>query len=131
VNPINRMEKVQERISSPILAGLVAAVLVMLAGVLVFSLILAGTGVTEDSVPAFVMIIHGLALLCGGYTAGRKKGTKGWSIGGLLGIIYWLMILLIGYLSIDAAIGQDTLITAAICLASGALGGIVGVNRAK
>ena len=131
MNPLNRLEKVQERVSSPILSGLITAMIVMLAGVLVFSLILAGTGVSEDSVPIFVYIIHGLALLCGGYAAGRRKGAKGWSVGGILGIIYWLLVLLIGYLSIDAAIGQDSLITAGICLLSGMIGGIVGVNRAR
>jgi len=131
INPMNRMGNMQERISSPLLSGLLTAVIVMLAGVLVVSLILAGTGMTEQSLPLFVYFIHGAALLAGGYAVGRRKGVKGWYHGGMLGVIYWLLVVLIGFLSMNAGIGQTSLMTAVVCFAAGAVGGIVGVNRAN
>ena len=128
MNPLNRMEKVQNGIASPIVSGLVVSVLVMLAGVLVVSLVLAWSVMPEDSLPMSVTIIHGIALLAGGLTTGRKKGMKGWYYGSLLGIIYWVMIVLIGFLSMNAPFDRDMLIAGAACFVTGAVGGIIGVN---
>lgn len=128
MNPMKQVGKMQVRISSPILSGLIFSLVIMLVGVLVVSLLLTLTGIGEESLPMFVYIIHGAALLIGGFITGRKRGTKGWYYGGLLGILYWLLIMLVGFLSMNAAFGMDVLITAGVCFVTGAIGGILGVN---
>lgn len=131
MNPMKQAGKMQVRISSPILSGLIFSLAVMLVGVLVVSLLLTVTGLGEDALPMFVYIIHGAALLIGGFVTGRKRGTKGWYHGGMLGILYWLLIMIVGFLSINATFGMDVLMTAGICFVTGAIGGILGVNTSK
>ncbi len=131
MNPMKQMGKVQVRISSPILSGLLISLFVMLAGILIVSLILASTGLQEDALPLSVYMIHGMALLVGGVATGRKKGMKGWYYGGMLGLLYWALVMLIGFLSMDASFSMDVFITAGVCFIMGAIGGIIGVNTAK
>lgn len=125
---MNKMISVQKRILSPIVAGLITALILMLIGVLFVSVLLMSDQLGESSLTTAVYLIHGASLLAGGWVAGRRKGKRGWYHGGLLGIVYWLLILIIGFLSMNATIHLDTLITAAICLITGTIGGMFGVN---
>lgn len=128
---MNKVTKIHERVSSPILYGLIIALLIMLLGVLTVSLLLLGNQLDESSLSMAVYFIHGASLLAGGIMTGRGKGRRGWYYGGLLGLIYWLLIILIGFLSMNTSIHLNTLITAGLCLLTGAIGGMIGVNISR
>lgn len=119
------------RMSSPLLSGIVFSFVSLALFALIASFLLAGTNMGEHTLEWSVYVMHGLALIIGGFVTGKKKGVKGWYYGGLLGIIYYVIILLIGFLGFDAALGIPALILLAVAFASGALGGIVGVNARK
>ena len=116
---------------SPVFAGLIYAMLVAGTSTIILSLLLAATGLKEQSMPTYVYLIHGLAVFVGGFIAARRSGEKGLYRGGLLGIIYCLIVVLISYLGFDVRMSLQTLIFVCICFLTGALGGILGINVRK
>lgn len=117
------------RITSPLLSGLISAAIVLLVGLLVLSILLTWTNMKEQSLTAWVYIIHALASAFGGLSSGKRADKKGWYHGGLAGVIYSVIILLAGFLGFDAGLDAATLAVLSLCFASGALGGMIGVNR--
>jgi len=117
--------------SSPIITGIITTLCLVLAGSLVTSLFLQFSSISENSMPYFTYTVNGISLLVGGYLAGKKGGQKGWYFGGLTGVTYFLVIVLIGFLAFDVAPMLNSLIYLAFSFVVGAIGGIVGVNMAK
>ncbi|CDN42433.1 MULTISPECIES: TIGR04086 family membrane protein [Paenibacillus] len=129
MNPIKNVQKV--RIGSPMLGGLAYSGLWLALGALLLSLMLYAGNLSEDSLPAWALGIHGTASLCGGFTSGKRSGAKGWYHGGLLGLVYGLLVLVIGFLAADAGMSSKTGILFLIVALAGAFGGMIGVNLRK
>jgi putative membrane protein (TIGR04086 family) len=115
----------------PLLAGSGYALLTLCATAVTASLLLAFTGFQEESLDRWMYILHALSALFGGFSASRRSGSKGWYFGGLTGILYAFIVLLTGFLALDASFGSHTAIVAAVAAGSGAAGGVVGVNFSK
>jgi putative membrane protein (TIGR04086 family) len=121
----------QVRIGSPMLSGLIYAFISMAVCALAASLILTAGEQGEEVLPVYAYIIHGISTLIGSFASGRKAGTKGWYHGGLLGLLYSVIVLIIGFLSFDKGVDWSILQFAAGAFVAGALGGIFGVNTRK
>ncbi|GIP31396.1 TIGR04086 family membrane protein [Paenibacillus sp. J2TS4] len=119
------------RIHSPILAGLLYAFIIMSIAAVLTSLILMLTDQKEDALPAYAYIIHTVSLCLGGWIAGKRAELKGWYYGGILGLIYSIIIILIGFLGFDKGFDLNTILFSAASFFIGALGGIIGVNTNK
>lgn len=63
--------------------------------------------------------------------SGKRAETRGWYHGGLVGIVYFILIFLVGFLAFDAGLNLQSLQLLGILFASGALGGVLGVNTKK
>lgn len=116
------------RIASPLLSGVVWAVIWLAAGTLLLSLLLYGTAISEQDVVPWVFGIHGFASMCGGFVAARRSGRRGWSIGMATGLFYAVVVMLTSFLAND--VGWTARIPMLIGLAAifGAIGGMFGVN---
>jgi len=126
---LNSMAKIsQTRISSPFLSGLVYSFLWLGAGAIVLSLLLAFMGMKEESVSGSVYPVHALAVLMGGMVSGRRAGSRGWYHGGMMGLVYGLIVALIGFLGFDAETGLALLWIIFVSFGAGAVGGMIGVN---
>ncbi|MDI3299105.1 MAG: TIGR04086 family membrane protein [Bacillota bacterium] len=68
-----------------------------------------------------------LAPLAGGMAAGRSAEQMGWLHGGLAGLGYVLLLLLVDWAAGGAGMGGTLLRDAGLGLALGALGGMLGV----
>ncbi len=130
---MSAMEKVRQvRMGSPIWSGLIYAFGSLLIFTLITSLILLFTSASEASLTFYVYIIHGLALVVGGFIGGKRAGMKGWYYGGLVGVIYNIVILLIGFLAFDAPmLTLHSLMILTGSFVSASIGGILGVNANK
>lgn len=119
------------RISSPILSGLFYAFVWMMSGALLLSLLLWLTQMQEQDLSLYTYFVHAFAIIIGGFVAGKRSLTKGWYQGGLTGVLYGLIVLLIGFLALEASIGLTDilLLGAAFLLSAG--GGIFGINTNK
>ncbi|MFF2480523.1 TIGR04086 family membrane protein [Paenibacillus sp. NPDC058071] len=118
-------------IGSPVLAGILFAILWLAAGALLLSLLLHLGNMRENNLPAYSMGVHGLSALAGGIVSGKRSGRKGWYFGGLLGFVYSLIILIIGFLAADAGLSLRSLTLLTVALFAGAVGGMIGVNLKK
>lgn len=128
---MNIKQASQVRIGSPMLTGLLYAFFAMAASALVASVIVTASDQGEAVLPIYAYIIHGISILIGSFASGRKSGSKGWYHGGLLGLVYSIIVLIIGFLSFDKGMDLSVLQFAAAAFAAGVLGGIFGVNTRK
>jgi putative membrane protein (TIGR04086 family) len=129
MNPMNKVGQV--RISSPLMSGFVYAFIWMIAAALIVSLLLKFSGLKEQSLTTYVYVIHALSIFMGSYVTGKRAGVKGWYHGGMLGVVYSVVVAIISFLGFDVSITLHTLILIAISFAIGAFGGIIGVNMRK
>ena len=61
----------------------------------------------------------------------KEPVSRGWYHGGMVGVFYFILIFLVGFLAFDAGLNLQSLQLLGILFASGALGGILGVNTQK
>ena len=57
---------------SPLFAGLVYAMIVAVTATIIISLLLAMTGLREQSLPLYVYMIHGIAVFTGGFICAKR-----------------------------------------------------------
>lgn len=130
--PVNPMKTVsQVRITSPLFSGLVYSFTMMTIGTILTSLFLLLTSTQESSLHTLTTIIHAVSLFIGGWVSGKRAGSRGWYHGGMVGVFYFLLIFLVGFLAFDAGLNLQSLQLLGILFAAGALGGILGVNTQK
>ncbi|TBL81601.1 TIGR04086 family membrane protein [Paenibacillus thalictri] len=127
--PMNKMKQV--RPSSPVLSGLLYSLVTMTILTLLTSLILFSTNMKESSLIGYAYGIHAISLFLGGVIAGKRSESSGWYHGGLLGLLYSVIIFIVAFLAYDAGFSKMTLYLLGLTFASGALGGMIGVNMRK
>ncbi|MFD2369837.1 TIGR04086 family membrane protein [Brevibacillus sp. GCM10020057] len=114
--------------STSVLTGLLYTLGLVLTGALLATFLLSFTDLRESSLPYFTYVINVIGLLTGGYVTGRRCGGKGWYYGGLTGITYFILVLLIGFLGFDAPMQWGMLLFLLGAFVLAGLGGILGVN---
>jgi putative membrane protein (TIGR04086 family) len=129
MNPIPKIG--QTRISNPFLSGLVYSFIWLGAATVALSLMLAFAGFQETSLVTYAYPVHALAVGIGGFVTGKRAGNKGWSNGGIMGIIYGVLIAMISFLGFDTDFDMTMLWVLTVSAAAGAFGGILGVNAKK
>ncbi|MFO7263004.1 MAG: hypothetical protein A6D91_02070 [Bacillaceae bacterium G1] len=116
---------------TPMLWGIVYTIAIVLAGSLIIALLLEWTTFSESQVPLIMYVINGIALLFGGFIAGRRSSTRGWLSGALSGLGYGLLMLLIGFLAFDMPLQAPAVAFLAIAALLSAFGGMLGINTAR
>jgi putative membrane protein (TIGR04086 family) len=114
--------------STSVITGLLYTLGMVLVCALITALLLSFTNLRESSLPYFTYGINVASLLLGGFVTGRGCGGKGWYYGGLTGLSYFLLVLLIGFLGFDTPMKWVTLLYLLGAFLIGAIGGIFGVN---
>ncbi|WP_019120114.1 TIGR04086 family membrane protein [Brevibacillus massiliensis] len=114
--------------SASIATGLLFTLGLVLTGSLLTAILLSFTDLKESSLPYFTYTINIISLLLGGIITGRRCMNRGWYYGGLTGITYFMLVLLIGFLGFDAPMRLMTLFYLLGAFLISALGGVIGVN---
>ena len=100
-------------------------------------LFLAAVAVTYASAPegvisAVVLVVTALCIVWGGFRASRYSGRQGLISGGVSGLVYVVLLYLVGSLIFGEFIfASGTLLTMLLGIGCGAVGGIIGVNTKK
>lgn len=113
---------------SPLLLGQLYIWSLVLLGSFLIALLIRYTSLEMDALPIIAYLINALALLIGGFASGRRSQQRGWYYGGLQGIIYALLVMLIGFLAFDSAMVINPILFALSSFGISAIGGIIGVN---
>lgn len=118
-------------IGSPLLAGVVFSLIWLAAGALLLSLMLHFTSMKESDLGSSALLVHSLSALAGGFTSGRRSERKGWYNGGVLGMIYGVIVMIVSFLAANASISWNSALMLGAAVLAGMLGGMVGVNFKK
>lgn len=117
------------RRSIDILKSLGLAFLLTIILLLILTTLLTFTSLKEDNITLINTIIMILSIVVGSISLAFKVDEKGWLNGGLIGILYFVILVLINFLFIKPFIFDIyTIGKLFICLISGAIGGMIGVN---
>lgn len=112
-----------------ILKGSIASIILTLILLLIFSILLTYTGISENTIKPVIIIISGISILVGSSISTLKINKNGMLNGGLVGLIYILVIYL---LSSTAGAGFSfnlySIIMITVSILMGIIGGIIGVN---
>ena len=110
------------------LGASISTILTMLL-ILIFSLVLANTNFNESYIDCIVTIISGVSLLIGSSISAKKLKKRGSIAGGVISIIYMLILYIISsFIGGNFCISVSTIIMFAVGIVLGIIGGIIGVN---
>lgn len=111
------------------LKGLLFACILTLILLSISALIITYTPIDESVIFAFSMICVIISAVFGGMTSAKRAQSRGFLKGALCGGAYILVLYIIAALTSDKpALTSHTAILFVIGIASGALGGIIGIN---
>lgn len=129
---INLLENFGESGSNikKIIKGSLVSIIITIIGLIIFSILLSYTSISESSIPTVTILITVISILIGSSLSMSSIKKNGIVNGVSIGLIYILFI----YLLSSIIEGNFTLNTHSIIMIlgsvlSGALGGIIGVNR--
>ena len=106
--------------------GIIACTLLLLLAAWGFSAADLPTGAVTPT----AVIAAALSAFLGGLTAAKAAGCRGLLMGGGCGLALFVLILLIGLCRGNVEVGYAVIKLAALTL-SGAVGGVLGVNRKR
>lgn len=119
-----------EETTKNIFKGIAIAMITTVIMLLIFSIILAYTNTSENTITPVIMVVTGISILLGSSIGSIKIKKNGIINGGLIGGIYILILYLISsILNWRFGLNMQSIIMIAIGMIFGILGGIIGVNK--
>ena len=116
-----------EQRGTDILKALLCAYVVTGILLLVLTLLLYKAGLSEENVNAGIILIYVIYTFSGGFVIGKLTGTRKFLWGLLLGVIYFVLLLLISlgiYHSLQADV-MNLVTMFLLCAGGGMLGGMI------
>lgn len=112
-----------------IVKGVILAYFLSLLLFLITGGVIHFTEISERIIPTAVTIISGLSIITAGVYAARHTASRGWLHGGIIGLLYVLVILILSmFLLPEFSFTFMSIGKLLIGFVIGALGGILGVN---
>lgn len=115
-----------------VLKGILISYVITIPMFMLFALLLTNINFPERLTTPAVVITTVVSVLFAGSTATRDAKNKGWLNGGLVGLLYMLVLYLVSSLVLNNFIIDKYVLTMTfIGILTGAIGGIVGINLKK
>lgn len=112
-----------------IIKGSITAIIITLLLLLIFAVLLTYTNIQENMINPVVIVITAISILIGSSISTLKIKKNGLLNGGLVGIIYILVIYFISSVTGSGfSCNINTIIMMVSSMIAGMLGGIIGVN---
>lgn len=124
-------EKMREGSSSylvSLLKGMVLCFAILVVASLILGVLSSMDVIQEELANQILLVINYIAIFIGGIFTARKVDTRGWLNGGLVGLLYMVVVVIIGMQIVSIAIGFQMLLRIVSGFITGALGGVIGVN---
>lgn len=110
--------------------GLALCFLITIVGIVVFSILLTYTSISENTIGPVLIILTAISILIGTSISMIRVPKNGMVYGGIIGLIYILILYLLSSIvgtGFSLSLSSSIMIICAIL--AGAIGGIIGVNR--
>jgi len=112
--------------------GLAVAYAITCIVFIAYAIFITYTEMTTDSLPLVVTITSIVSALIAGYDAAKAAHKRGWLWGLVAGLLYAVILVIIGYwIGQDFAFDLRTITTLLLSIAGGGLGGVIGINFSK
>lgn len=112
-----------------ILKGSVFAIIISLILLFIFALLLTYTDISETTMIPVVITIVGISILIGSMVSTRTISKNGLLNGGLVGLIYGIILYLSSSLClVGFSLTVYSLVMIAVAIITGMVGGVIGVN---
>ncbi|NMB95251.1 MAG: TIGR04086 family membrane protein [Clostridiaceae bacterium] len=112
-----------------LIKGVLIAYVITIPFFMLFSLILSYTNFPETYISTAVLLTTIISIILSSLTVSRSINAKGWLVGSMIGFLYIVILYVFsGIIFKNFSIGKGLILTTFICITSGALGGIIGVN---
>lgn len=109
--------------------SLVVSYIITLVMILIMAIIFTYTPLKEKNIPLFNTVIMIISITVGAIYLTLKIGEKGWLNGGLVGIVYYIILVLLNFILFkNHSIDIYTTSKLIISLATGIIGGMIGIN---
>lgn len=128
---INNNIKIENTNNSAIriLKGLLISFIVTLVSILIFSIILTYSNISEKIIPIVIIILTFISILIGTIIGVRKISKNGMLNGAIIGGTYVILLYFISsLLNTGFALNTYTILMIIAGIVSGIIGGIIGVN---
>ena len=113
-----------------IVKGVGIALIVTIISLIIFSLVLTYTDISESVINPVTIVITGISILIGASITGIKIKRNGLINGAVIGLIYMLVIYFVSsILNWNFKLNLQALIFSGVGIVFGILGGIIGVNK--
>lgn len=129
---INVSENISENGNNikKVIKGSAFSIIITLIGLLIYSIILSYTSVSENTIPTIVIIITAISILIGSTISTSNIKKNGIINGMFVGLIYIAIIyLLSSIVTGNFLLNITSIIMIITSVLTGALGGIIGVNK--
>lgn len=129
---INVSENISENGNNikKVIKGSAFSIIITLIGLLIYSIILRYTSVSESTIPTIVIIITAISVLIGSTISTSNIKKNGIINGMFVGLIYIAIIyLLSSIVTGNFLLNITSIIMIITSVLTGALGGIIGVNK--
>ncbi len=115
-----------------IIKGTVIAIIITLIGLLIFATVLTYTDVGEETIKPVIIVITAISILIGSGISTRKIKKMGLINGGIVGLIYILLIYIASSITGSGfSLNMYSTMMLVASVIAGILGGIIGVNMKK
>lgn len=115
-----------------IIKELFISVLITIVMFILLSLVVCYTSVSENVIDYLVIAISCISLIIGGFKTAKQIKKNGIIYGGILGVIYILVLyILSGLICMNFSLSMSSIYMIILSILGGALGGILGVNFLK
>lgn len=112
-----------------IATGVLAGYIITLLFFIIYALVLTFTPLSEMTLPTLTMLVTIIGIVISGALSARNTNSKGWLNGGLAGLLYVTIMLILSIFFIKE-LGSTSSWTIKYIwgVALGALGGMIGIN---
>ena len=126
------MESSSNKFIKKIFKGVLISLVVSFVLLAIFAIVLTYTSVSENTIVPVIIVVTGISILVGTILESRKIVKNGIWLGGIIGLVYVLILYIISsLLNADFSINTPSFILILVAIFSGMIGGIIGVNNRK
>lgn len=109
-------------------AGIISCALLLIICALALT---KSSGIPHLAVSPLVMIVAGMGAFIGGYVSALISKQNGMMCGLICGFIMFLILFIASLITVRTALSMNTIVRLLLMLLTGAIGGILGVNKRK
>lgn len=118
----------KNQMAKPLIIGIVVSLITSIAIIAICAIAVTNLSVSDDALLVMTLISMGLGAFIGGIVSAKIYKQKGFLIGALNGIAFFLITTIISIAVNPAAITIISLIKLLIFVLSSMIGGVIGVN---